>query len=297
LRRRLDASAGEFPLLAELRSEGGTDYLAAPLNRMGPRYPTVAWATDRAQGFGDGDLALLEAIRPALAAVIETIAVRRTARGLFAIYHGEHVGDRVFEGNVHRGAFDVVRTAIMATDLRGFTGISDRLPGEDVIEALDDYFEHVALATHGAKGHILKFIGDGVLAVFGIDGMDDATATAAALAAARDIVARLAAYNAAGGESGRAELRAGIGLHVGDIMYGNVGSADRLDFTAIGPAVNLAFRLEDLTKELKRPVLASRAFAEAAAVALTPLGPHPIRGLSGSEDVFGLPEHDRSKFR
>jgi adenylate cyclase len=293
LRRRLDASAGEFPLLAELRSEGGTDYLAAPLNRMGPRYPTVAWATDRAQGFGDGDLALLEAIRPALAAVIETIAVRRTARGLFAIYHGEHVGERVFEGNVHRGAFDVVRTAIMATDLRGFTGISDRLPGEDVIEALDDYFEHVALATHGAKGHILKFIGDGVLAVFGIDGMDDATATAAALAAARDIVARLAAYNAAGGESGRAELRAGIGLHVGDIMYGNVGSADRLDFTAIGPAVNLAFRLEDLTKELKRPVLASRAFAEAAAVALTPLGPHPIRGLSGSEDVFGLPEHDR----
>ena len=253
LRRRLEGASSEFPLLEEFRAEGCTDYLAAPLNRMGTRYPVVAWATDRAQGFDDGDLALLEAIRPALAAIIELIAVRRTARGLFAIYHGRHVGDRVFEGNVRRGQFDVVRAAIMATDLRGFTGISDRLPGEDVIDALDDYFEFVALATHGAGGYILKFIGDGVLAVFGMDGASDRAAAAAALAAARDIVARLAAHNAAGGESGRVELRAGIGLHVGEIMYGNVGSADRLDFTAIGPAVNLAFRLEDLTKTLRPP--------------------------------------------
>jgi len=294
LRRRLgEEGPAEFPLLAELQAEGGTDYIAAPLNRMGSRYPVVAWASDRSGGFDDDDLALLETIRPALAAVIEVIAVRRTARGLFAIYHGQHVGERVFEGNVRRGEFAIVRTAIMATDLRDFTGISDRLPGEDVIDALDDYFEHVALATHGAKGHILKFIGDGVLAVFGIDGMSDAEASAAALAAARDIVARLAAHNAAGGESGRVELRAGIGLHIGDIMYGNVGSADRLDFTAIGPAVNLAFRLEDLTKTLKRPVLASGAFAEACPVALSPLGSHPIRGLSDLEDVYGLPEHDR----
>ncbi len=293
LRCRLDREANDYPLLAELRAEGGTDYLVAPLNRMGSRYPAVTWASDREEGFADDDLVLLEAIRPALAAVIEVIAIRRTARGLFAIYHGQHVGERVFEGNVRRGELAIVRTAIMATDLRGFTGISDRLPGEDVIEALDDYFEHVALATHGVKGHILKFIGDGVLAVFGIDGMSDREATAAALAAARDIVARLAAHNAAGGESGRVELRAGIGLHIGDIMYGNVGSADRLDFTAIGPAVNLAFRLEDLTKTLKRPVLASRAFAEAAAAELSPLGPQPIRGLADTEDVYGLPEHDR----
>jgi adenylate cyclase len=292
-RFRLDHPNDEFPLLEELRAEGCTDYLAAPLNRLGPRYPSVSWTTDRAGGFSDDDIALLEAIRPALAAVMEAITVRRTARGLFAIYHGQHVGERVFDGNVRRGEFDIVRTAIMATDLRGFTGISDQLPGEDVIEALDDYFEHVALATHGAQGHILKFIGDGVLAVFGIDGGDDHAAAAAALRAARDIVRRLAAHNAAGGESGRVELRAGIGLHIGDVMYGNVGSADRLDFTAIGPAVNLAFRLEGLTKTLKRPVLASRAFAEAAETQLTSLGPHPIRGLSGDEDVFGLPEHDR----
>ena len=295
LRRRLDGAQTEFPVLEEFRADGCTDYLAVPLNKQGARYPVVAWTTDRAQGFDDDDLALLEAVRPALAAVIESIAVRRTARGLFSIYHGRHVGDRVFEGNVHRGEFAIVRAAIMATDLRGFTGISDRLPGEDVIEALDDFFEIVALATHGVEGHILKFIGDGVLAVFGIEGASDGAASAAALAAARDIVRRLAAHNAMGGESGRVELRAGIGLHIGDIMYGNVGSADRLDFTAIGPAVNLAFRLEDLTKSLGRPVLASRAFAEAAQAELTPLGAHPIRGLSLYEDVFGLPEHGRAR--
>jgi adenylate cyclase len=292
VRIRVGEKPTGFPLLDELRDAGCTDYLSAPLHRIGQRFPAVAWASDRPGGFDENDLALLEAIRPALAAVIEISAIRRTARGLFSIYHGRHVGERVFEGNVHRGEFEFVPAAIMATDLRNFTGISDRLPGEDVIEALDDYFEYVALATHGAGGHILKFIGDGVLAVFGIDGASGRDAAADALTAARDIQARLAAHNAAGGESGRVELRAGVGLHVGHVMYGNVGSADRLDFTAIGPAVNLAFRLEDLTKELRRPVLASRAFAEASAVALSPLGAHPIRGLSELEDVFGLPEHD-----
>jgi adenylate cyclase len=292
LRVRIDGGPTGFPLLDELRDAGCTDYVAAPLNHLGSRFPAVAWASDRPGGFGESDVALLEAIRPALAAVIEISAVRRTARGLFSIYHGQHVGERVFDGFVHRGEFDLVPAAIMATDLRNFTGISDRLPGEDVIEALDDYFEYVALATHGAGGHILKFIGDGVLAVFGIDGASGRDAAADALGAARDIQARLAAHNAAGGESGRVELRAGIGLHVGNVMYGNVGSPDRLDFTAIGPAVNLAFRLEGLTKELRRPVLASRAFAEASGMALSPLGAHPIRGLSELEDVFGLPEHD-----
>lgn len=112
-------------------------------------------------------------------------------------------------------------------------------------------------------------------------------------AAARAIVARLADHNADHAPSG-VELHAGIGLHIGTVMYGNVGAPDRLDFTAIGPAVNLAFRLEGLTKELRRPVLASRAFAEAAGQTLLSLGPHPIRGLSGVEEVFGLPEHDPS---
>jgi adenylate cyclase len=291
LRRHLDAGGGEYPLLAELYHDGGTDYLAVPLNRVGARFPVVAWATDRAGGFAPHDLDLLEQVRPALAAVIEAAVLRRTARSLFSIYHGRHVGDRIFEGQIQRGNVDLLRAVIMATDLRGFTGISDRLPGDDVVRVLDEYFEHVTRSVQAEGGHILKFIGDGVLAIFSADEGRDTAAAAAGLAAARAIIARLEAHNAADGKS-RVALRAGIGLHLGTVLYGNVGAPDRLDFTAIGPAVNLAFRLEGLTKELGRPVLASRALAEAAGVTLTPLGGQAIRGLSEYEEVFGLPEHD-----
>ena len=294
LRRRLDGSPSEYPLLEEFRADGCTDYVAAPLNRVGQRFPVVAWATDRAGGFTADDLALLEDIRPALAAVVEAIVTRRTARGLISIYHGSHVGERVFDGQILRGHFEPLRAVIMTTDLRGFTGISDRLPGEEVIGALDDYFEDVVASVHAGGGHVLKFIGDGVLAIFGTEGEREGAAATAGLAAARGIVARLAAHNAIGAPAG-IELRAGIGLHIGTVMYGNVGAPDRLDFTAIGPAVNLAFRLEGLTKELRRPVLASRAFAAAAGNALVSLGSHPIRGLSGLEEVFGLAEHDKPR--
>ncbi len=288
-RWRLTGEDAEFPLLAELYRDGGREYLAMPLNRIGTRFPVVSWATDRPEGFTAGELALLEEIRPALGGVIEAAVVRRTARSLFSIYHGRQVGDRIFEGQILRGSVDQLRAVIMATDLRGFTGISDRLPGDAVIGALDEYFEHVTVAVHARGGHVLKFIGDGVLAIFDAEEGRDAAAAAAGLAAARAIVARLDERNRS---RPAIALRAGIGLHLGTVMYGNVGAPDRLDFTAIGPAVNLAFRLEGLTKELGRPVLASGAIAAAAGIALTALGRHPIRGLSDVEEVFGLPEHD-----
>jgi adenylate cyclase len=292
LRRRLDGAASGYPLLEEFRAEGCTDYVAAPLNRLGQRFPVVSWATARPGGFAAADLALFEEIRPALASVIEAIVLYRTARGLFSIYHGRHVGDRIFDGQILRGHFEPLHAVIMATDLRDFTGISDRLPGEDVIGVLDEYFEHVAACVHKGGGHILKFIGDGVLAIFGTEGGRDDAVAATALAAARAIVARLAARNADPNLGGREQLRAGIGLHLGTVMYGNVGSPDRLDFTAIGPAVNLAFRLEGLTKQLHRPVLASSEFAAVSAEALHSLGRQPIRGLSEFEEVFGLSEQE-----
>jgi adenylate cyclase len=294
LQHQLEGRSSAYPLLEAFRAEGCTDYLSVPLNRIGGRYPVASWATDRPGGFDARDLALLEEIRPALAAVVEIIGVRRTARGLFSIYHGRRVGDRVFEGQILRGHAEPLRAVIMATDLRDFTGLSDRLPGEAVIAALDDYFEYVVSEVHGADGDVLKFIGDGVLAIFGTEGGRDQAAARAGLKAARAITARLAARatrtaSAAGEEA--VELRAGIGLHLGTVLYGNVGSHDRLDFTAIGPAVNLAFRLEGLTKVLHRPILTSRAFAEAAGPELLTLGQHPIRGLAEDEEVFGLPEH------
>ena len=213
------------------------------------------------------------------------LATLRTARGLFSIYLDRDVGKRLIEGQIKRGHTEPIRAVMMATDLRNFTSLSDRLPSEQVIGILDDYFEIVGSGVNAHSGNVLKFIGDGVLAVFGAEAAQDQTAARAALAAAREIIAGLAAHKL--GDS----LRAGIGLHIGTAMYGNVGSADRLDFTVIGPAVNLAFRLEALTKQLGCPVLASRAFAEAADVPFVSLGPHPIRGFREFEEVFGLPEH------
>lgn len=284
-RCRLEGLDRGFPLPEDLRAAGCTEYLSVPLNHIGGSYPAIAWATDRAGGFTDPELALLEDIRPALAAVVETLMTLRTARGLFLTYHGRQVSDRVIDGQIRRGHVEPLRAVIMAIDLRGFTGLSDHLPAAKVIALLNDYFEVVSSAVRAHGGTLLKFIGDGVLAIFSTAGEPDQSAARSALESARKIVAELAAHKVDG-----QRLRAGIGLHVGTVMYGNVGSFDRLDFTVIGPAVNLAFRLESLTKKLGVPVLTSHAFARAAGAPLASLGAHPIRGLRGLEEVFGMPQ-------
>jgi adenylate cyclase len=177
----------------------------------------------------------------------------------------------------------------MMTDMRDFTGLSDRLPGDAVIELLDDYFDAIVSPIQENKGEILKFMGDGVLAIFPAD-EDFAPSSLRALAAATQGLERLAAFNQARRETERTEVRTGIGLHLGDVIYGNVGSAHRLDFTVIGPAVNLASRIEGLTKRLLRPLLTSAAFAKICPRPLVSLGFHPVRGLFQPEEVFGLPD-------
>jgi len=266
LRQRLDAAPSACPLLEELQGDGCNAYLAMALNCINRRYPIVVWGTNRIDGFSDSEMALLDNIRPALSAVIQVLAVLRTALGLFSIYLDHDVGRRVIDGQVMRGHTDSVNAVIMAADLRGFTSLSNRLPAEQVIGILNDFFETVvsSVTTHG--GNVLKFIGDGVLAIFGANAAPDQGAARAALSATRNILEEMAGYKFEGG------LRVGIGLHVGAVMYGNVGSADRLDFTVIGPAVNRAFRLEALTKQLGCPALTSRAFADASGEALISLG-------------------------
>jgi len=292
VRYRLDASSDKVSFLSELRAQGGTDYVVVPLNRVRQRFPVAAWATDRSGGFDERDLLVLEAIRPALATLVEVNVLRRTARSLFSIYHSHQVGERIFDGQILRGNVDLLPAVIMATDLRGFTALSDRLPGESVVRALNDYFEHVATSVDVAGGLVLKFIGDGALAIFSAEGGREKQAALAGLSAAREIVNRLDNYVGAQDGQTAIQLRAGVGLHIGNVLYGNVGAPDRLDFTVIGPAVNLAFRLESLTKDLQRPILASAAFAQALPLPLRSLGRHPIRGLSEPEEVFGLTEHE-----
>ena len=193
-------------------------------------------------------------------------------------------------GQIRRAAGERLRAVIMMTDMRGFTAVSDRLPGEEVIELLDDYFDAIVTPVKARKGETLKFIGDGALSIFPTaDNGDFSVASVQALEAALEGLERLGMVNKARRETNRTQVRIGIGLHLGEVIFGNVGAADRLDFTVIGPAVNLASRIEGLTKQLLRPILISRAFAQACPRRLVSLGFHPVPGLIEPEEVFGLP--------
>jgi len=290
-RRRLDQPVREFPLLERIRKAGATDYFALPLNRVFQRFPVVTWATDRPGGFSDADIAALEDINPALAAIAETRAERRISASLLDTYLGPQAGRRILAGQILRAQGERLRAVIMMTDVRNFTGLSDRLPGDAVIELLDDYFDAIVAPIQENKGEILKFMGDGVLAIFPADDDEDfAPSSLRALDAATQGLERLAAINQQRRQNESGEVLTGIGLHLGEVIYGNVGSADRLDFTVIGPAVNLASRIEGLTKRLSRPLLTSSAFAEICPRPLVSLGFQPVRGLYQPEEVFGLPD-------
>jgi adenylate cyclase len=290
-RRRLVEDTPEYPLLSKLRKAGATDYFALALNRTFRLFPVAAWSTDRPSGFSNIEIAALEEINPALAAIVETRAVRRISANLLDTYLGPQAGRRILAGQIRRAEGERLRAVIMMTDLRGFTALSDRLPGDEVIELLDDYFDAIATPIENRKGEILKFIGDGMLAIFPAEDDDDFSQSSLhALEAAAEGLARLDAVNQTRRSVGRSELKIGIGLHLGEVIYGNVGSAGRLDFTVIGPAVNLASRIEDLTKRLGRPMLFSSAFARICPRPLVSLGQQPVRGLSEPEEVFGLPE-------
>jgi adenylate cyclase len=290
-RRRLTEVTPEYPLLSKLSDFGVTDYFALALNRSFRRFPVVTWATDRPTGFSDADIAALEELNPALAAIVEPRAVRRITENLLDTYLGPQAGRRVLAGQIQRAQGEQLRAVIMMADMRGFTALSDRLPATEVIELLDDYFEAIVTPVGARKGETLKFMGDGVLAIFpAADDDDFSEASVQALEAALEGLERLGHINKARREADQTEVRIGIGLHLGEVVFGNVGSADRLDFTVIGPAVNLASRIEGLTKRLLRPILVSSAFARICPRPLVSLGFHPVRGLFEPEEVFGLPE-------
>jgi len=288
-RRRLVEDTPEYPLLSKLRKAGATDYFALALNRTFRLFPVAAWSTDRPSGFSDTDIAALEEINPALAAIVEPRAVRRITENLLDTYLGPQAGRRVLAGQIQRAQGEQLRAVIMMADMRGFTALSDRLPGAEVIELLDDYFDAIVTPVGERKGETLKFMGDGVLAIFpAADDDDFSGASVQALEAALEGLERLGQINKTRRASDLPEVRIGIGLHLGEVIFGNVGAADRLDFTVIGPAVNLASRIEGLTKRLLRPILVSSAFARICPRPLVSLGLHPVRGLSEPEEVFGL---------
>lgn len=285
-RLELESSLGrKHALYEEMRMLGLTDYVAWPLyHTLGKRH-IVTFATDRPGGFDPAHVAALKEVLPVLALVSEIRIKNRLARTLLETYVGSHAGELILAGATRRGTGTTVRAAIMICDLRDFTKISDNWPRDDVIDLLNDYFDAMSepIARHG--GEILKFIGDGLLAIFPLQAPNACANLLHAVTEARQAMAALNERNSA---TSRAPLNYGIGVHVGDVMYGNIGSASRLDFTVIGPAVNMASRLEALTKQLGRTVLLSRDFAELVErnFELEHVGKHEVRGFSEPIELF-----------
>jgi adenylate cyclase len=269
----------------EMRAKGLTDYVAWPLyHTLGKRH-FVTFATDQPGGFDDAHIAGLLKLLPVLALVSEIRIKNRLARTLLETYVGSHASELILAGATRRGSGTTVRAAIMICDLRDFTRISDNWPRDDVIGLLNGYFDAMSepIARHG--GEILKFIGDGLLAIFPLS---QPSACANLLHAVAEARQAMVALNEKNSEAGFAPLNYGIGVHVGDVMYGNIGSRTRLDFTVIGPAVNMASRLETLTKQLGRTVLLSRAFADfvESDFDLERVGEYPVRGFNDSIELF-----------
>jgi len=286
-----DATALErYPLLRAFRAAGATDYLACPLHAFVGRFRVVTWASDAPGGFTEAQVAAIQAILPAIAAVVESNALRKMSAILLDTYLGRTIGRHILDGEIIRGQGRRLRAALMAVDLRGFTNLADRMPGDELIQLLDDYFDAVAAAVHGQRGEILKFVGDGVLAIFEPDGRSEQEAVRDALAAGHELLRRIDTTNNNRAAVGQELIAIGVGLHLGEVIYGNVGAVDRLDYTAIGPAVNLVCRLEGLTKRLGRPLLVSESFAQAHGGQLLSLGFQPVRGISEPQEIFAPPE-------
>ena len=281
-----DPSLGrKHAIYDEMRAKGLTDYVAWPIyHSLGKRH-FVTFATDRPGGFDDAHITGLLKLLPVLALVSEIRIKNRLARTLLETYVGSHAGELILAGATRRGTGTTVRAAIMICDLRDFTRISDNWPRDDVIDLLNGYFDAMSEPIERHGGEILKFIGDGLLAIFPLS---DPSACANLLRAVSEARQAMTALNEKNAETGRAPLNYGIGVHVGDVMYGNIGSQTRLDFTVIGPAVNMASRLEALTKQLGKPVLLSRAFADLVEsdFDLERVGEYPVRGFNDPIELF-----------
>jgi adenylate cyclase len=290
VRYRLDdPESRRFSFLDDMRAEGATDYIALPLWFIDGSLHASSWTTDRPGGFSDQELTGLRSLVRPLARVVEIINWRRTAATLLDTYVGNSAGERILAGQIRRGHAETMQAAIWLSDLRGFTTLSDRLAPETVVDILNQYFDCQVPAIRKHGGEILKFMGDGLLAVFPIakDGGNLGEICGRVLEAAHEARANVDAMRYPSGEAVE-RFRFGVALHIGGILFGNIGGMSRLDFTCIGPAVNLAARLEKIASRLNRTVIASAAFAGVSAGSWTDLGEFPIAGLSKPQRVFGL---------
>ena len=289
VRRRLadPLCPNDFPVLDELRQEGVTDYLAAPLVFTDGEIHAASFTTRQEGGFSETQLAGLQAVIAPLARVAEVRALRRIAVNLLDAYVGHSAGERILAGHIRRGDSETIRAVIWLSDMRGFTGLADSVPPQTLIALLNRFFDCLVPPVIEEGGEVLKFMGDGLLAIFPIgEGLQAGEVCGRALAAAKRARAELLAMRA--DEIGGERIRFGLALHVGDTLYGNIGAGARLDFTCIGPAVNKAARLEKLAAQLGRMIIASHELACHLPGEFAPLGAFELRGFRSAETAYGL---------
>ncbi|HUK07040.1 MAG TPA: adenylate/guanylate cyclase domain-containing protein [Stellaceae bacterium] len=294
LRRRINAATtDEFGMLSEWAAAGMTDYVAiitrfaaeGVIGEMDGVYSS--WGTAAPNGFDDGQIAALQRIVPYLALAIKSVSLARMTGALMETYLGRDAGQRVLSGRIVRGIAERIDAVIWFSDLRGFTRITDTAP-EHVIPLLNDYSDAIVSAINQHGGDVLKLIGDGTLAIFTAEDRNNACSAALSAAiAARQGVAELKRRRSA---EGKPITDMYLGLHIGDVFYGNVGSRERLDFTVIGPAVNETSRIAAMCRSVDQPLLMSEAFANVGDIKrrLISVGRYALRGVSHPQELFTL---------
>jgi adenylate cyclase len=283
----------DFPILDELRQEAITDYVAflVDFDSTQKRGMSGSWATDRGAGFSESDVDVLLRIQRWLAVAAKMALKTQLTRNLVETYLGRGAGEHVLSGLIKRGDGQSIKAAIWFADIRSSTALADTLPSQHYIDTLNGFFDATGGAVGDAGGEVLSFIGDGLLAIFPTDSTQESVGEACkrALAAALDAEQRLAVFNGDRRATGKPVLGYGIALHLGEVMYGNVGVAQRLSFSAFGSAVNEVSRLDQLTKTLREPVLASDDFVSMLHIKWRPLGSHILRGVDRPMTVFAPP--------
>ncbi len=300
IRRRLDVPGVDFdfPVLRELRDEGATDYVALPLVFSDGRINAITLASNRPGGFSTAELETTYGMLPVLERVMELHATRRTAQTILETYLGSSTGQRVLDGQIKLGDGEDIHAVIWFSDLRGSTALADRMSRPDYLNLLNSYFDCMAGAILDHGGEVLRFLGDAVLGIFPIAAVtnqpqlcpEHTGACGRSLKAAHNAMKRMEALNQERRNQGERPLGYGIALHLGDLLYGNIGVTERLDFTAIGAAVNETARLEDMCKALHKPILISAELARLVPDKLVSLGVHGLRGVREPHEIFTLPD-------
>ncbi len=277
-----------YPLLHDVKKEGGTDYLIVPFHTDHEKeQPWITFATKQTCGFSTIEINTLKQLCVPLSWKARVTMAKMASKSLLSVYLGKNAAERVIAGEFKRGTGEKLNSIIWFSDLRGFTALGDSRSAEELVEILDQYFECISEPIEEFNGEILKFIGDAVLAIFPISHSQKNSCKNALLAAEKALM-NLAAWSR---HPTRPQLKSGVALHIGEVLYGNIGGSSRLDFTVIGSAVNEASRVEALCKT-SYPLLATDKFAQYLdPFTMVSIGMQKLRGVNQEHEIFTLPKY------